>query len=118
PCSEVAEFKRVEPGGTSPLLVPLERRGQVLGVIECLARAGGAAFTAEDARSLEAAAKEFAVAIENAQLYFDVRRRAAERATLLRVARSLSQPLTLSATLEAILDGLRRLVAYDAGAIF
>jgi sigma-B regulation protein RsbU (phosphoserine phosphatase) len=118
PSSEDPEFRDEQPGWKSALVVPLERRGQVLGVIECLDRAGGGPFSAEDARALEAAAKEFAVAIENAQLYFDVRRRAAERATLLRVARSLSQPITLSATLEAILDGLRRLVAYDAGAIF
>jgi sigma-B regulation protein RsbU (phosphoserine phosphatase) len=118
PSSEDPEFGDEQPGWKSALVVPLERRGQVLGVIECLDRAGGGRFGAEDARSLEAAAREFAVAIENAQLYFDVRRRAAERATLLRVARSLSQPLTLSATLEAILDGLRRLVSYDAGAIF
>ncbi|HEV8479725.1 MAG TPA: SpoIIE family protein phosphatase [Candidatus Eisenbacteria bacterium] len=116
--SDSPEYKDEQPGWKSALVVPLERRGQILGVIECLDRAGGGTFSEVDARSLEAAAREFAVAIENAQLYFDVRRRAAERATLLRVARSLSQPLTLSATLEAILDGLRRLVTYDAGAIF
>ena len=118
PSADDPDFAAEAPGWTSALAVPLVRRGHVLGVIECVNRAGGGSFTAEDARALETAAGEFAVAIENAQLYFDVRRRAAERATLLRVARSLTQPITLQATLEAILDGLRRLVSYDAAAIF
>jgi sigma-B regulation protein RsbU (phosphoserine phosphatase) len=118
PSSEDPEFKDEKPGWQAALVVPLVRRDQVLGVIECLNQAGGGGFTSRDARALESLSAEFSVAIENAQLYFDTRRRAAERATLLRVARTLSLPFTLSQTLEAILDGLRRLVSYDAAAIF
>jgi serine phosphatase RsbU (regulator of sigma subunit) len=105
-------------GWQSALFVPLLRRDQVLGVIECRNKAGGGMFQVRDRRALEAVAGEFSVAIENAQLHFDARRRAAERATLLRVARSLTSSLTLADTLEAILDGLKRVVNYDAAAIF
>ena len=112
------QWRDEEPPWESALAVPLVRRGQVLGVIECRDKAGGGPFTPRDAKLLESVAGEFSAAIENAQLYFDIRRRAAERAVLLRVARALSQPLTLGDTLEAILDGLRRLVSYDAAAIY
>lgn len=118
PSRDDADFRDESPGWSSALAVPLVRRGQVLGVVECIDKAGGGPFTPRDARALESVAGEMTVAIENAQLYFDIRRRAAERATLLRVARALTQPLTLEDTLEAILDGLRRLVSYDAAAIF
>jgi serine phosphatase RsbU (regulator of sigma subunit) len=118
PSREHVAFQGEDPPWQSALVIPLIRRGQALGVIECRDKAGGGPFTAHDAKALESVAGEFSAAIENAQLYFDTRRRAAERATLLRVARALSQPLTLSDTLEAILDGLRRLVNYDAAGIF
>ena len=118
PSRDDPKWQGEQPPWQSALAVPMVRRGQVLGVMECRDKAGGGPFTPRDARLLESVAGEFSAAIENAQLYFDIRRRAAERAVLLRVARALSQPLTLSDTLEAILDGLRRLVSYDAAAIY
>lgn len=118
PSREDPAWRDEEPPWRSAMVVPLMRRGQPLGVIECRDKQGGGEFTARDERLVGSVSGEFSAAIENAQLYFDIRRRAAERAVLLRVARALSQPLTLADTLEAILDGLRRLVSYDAAAIF
>lgn len=106
------------PGWNAALVVPLTRRGKTLGVVECLDRADGQPFSAQDARSLEDISTEFAVAIENAQLHHDTRRRAAEREVLLDVAGALARPLSLEETLEAILDGLQRVVSYDAAAIY
>jgi serine phosphatase RsbU (regulator of sigma subunit) len=59
-----------------------------------------------------------AVAIENAQLYFDTRRKSLERAVLLEVGRALAEPLELSEVLDTIMEQLRRIVHYDAAAIY
>jgi phosphoserine phosphatase RsbU/P len=102
----------------SALLVPLLRRGACLGVIECLDKAGAERFGAEDQAALESVSEDLAVAIENAQLYFDTRRKSLERAVLLEVGRALALPLELAEVLEAIMDQLRRIVHYDAAAIY
>jgi len=104
--------------GEPSLLIPLARRDRPLGIIECRGHADREAFGPADAKALVDFSADFAVAIENAQLYYDTRRRAAERAVLLRITQSLSRPLNLSDTLEAILDGLKRVVQYDAAAIY
>ncbi len=102
----------------SALLVPLLRRGACLGVIECLDKAGAERFGAEDQAALESVSEDLAVAIENAQLYFDTRRKSLERAVLLEVGRALALPMELAEVLEAIMDQLRRIVHYDAAAIY
>jgi sigma-B regulation protein RsbU (phosphoserine phosphatase) len=117
PSGEDARFAGGEPF-TSALLVPLLRRGTCLGVIECRNKAGGGRFADHDASVLESVSEDMAVAIENAQLYFDTRRKALERAVLLEVGRAIALPLTLPQVLEAIMDQLRRIVHYDAAAIY
>jgi len=102
----------------SALLVPLLRRGACLGVIECLDKAGADGFGDDDRAALESVSEDLAVAIENAQLYYDTRRKSLERAVLLEVGRALALPLDLTQTLEAIMDQLRRIVHYDAAAIY
>jgi len=118
PSSADPRFSAFDPPFTSALLVPLLRRGASLGVIECLDKADGAAFTAADQSSLESVSEDMAVAIENAQLYFDTRRKSLERAVLLEVGRAIALPLTPPQVLEAIMDQLRRIVHYDAAAIY
>jgi two-component system cell cycle sensor histidine kinase/response regulator CckA len=56
----------------SVLCVPLKVKGRVVGVIEALNKAEGV-FTSRDRRLLEAMAPTAAIAIENAQLYQDLR---------------------------------------------
>jgi sigma-B regulation protein RsbU (phosphoserine phosphatase) len=118
PSSEEPLFRDDDPGWSAALVVPVTRRGKILGVVECLDRADGQPFSPQDARSLEDISTGFAVAIENAQLYHDTRRRAAEREVLLDVTGTLARPLNLEETLEAILDGLQQVVAFDAAAIY
>lgn len=105
-------------GGEPALFLPLVRRDKALGVIECRGHADDRPFSSEELRMLSGFSADFAVAIENAQLYHDTRRRAAERAVLLRVTQAMARPLSLPDTLEAILDALRRIVHYDAAAIY
>jgi sigma-B regulation protein RsbU (phosphoserine phosphatase) len=117
PSEDEPRFAGVEPF-RSALLVPLLRRGTCLGVIECRDKAGGERFTDADLAALESVSEDMAVAIENAQLYFDTRRKSLERAVLLEVGRAIALPLSLPQVLEAIMDQLRRIVHYDAAAIY
>ncbi len=117
PSSEEPRFADVEPF-KSALLVPLLRRGTCLGVIECRDKAGGGRFIDVDMGGLESVSEDMAVAIENAQLYFDTRRKSLERAVLLEIGRAIALPLSLPQVLEAIMDQLRRIVHYDAAAIY
>jgi sigma-B regulation protein RsbU (phosphoserine phosphatase) len=117
PSADDPRFAQGEPW-KSALLVPLLRRGTCLGVVECVNKAGGGRFTDTDVAALESVSEDLAVAIENAQLYFDTRRKSLERAVLLEVGRSIALPLSLPQVLEAIMDQLRRIVHYDAAAIY
>ncbi len=118
PSRDDARFVATDPPFASALLVPLLRRGTCLGVIECRDKAGGERFTDADLVALSSVSEDMAVAIENAQLYFDTRRKSLERAVLLEVGRAIALPLTLPQVLEAIMDQLRRIVHYDAAAIY
>ncbi|MGH7723903.1 MAG: SpoIIE family protein phosphatase [Candidatus Eiseniibacteriota bacterium] len=118
PSIDDPRFRDASPPFSSALLVPLVRRGACLGVIECRNKAGGERFSAADQSALESVSEDMAVAIENAQLYFDTRRKSLERAVLLEVGRAIALPLSLPQVLEAIMDQLRRIVHYDAAAIY
>src|SRR5512140_1249839 len=118
PSAEDPRFAAADPPYASALLVPLLRRGACLGVIECLDKADGGRFGEADQSTLESVSEDMAVAIENAQLYFDTRRKSLERAVLLEVGRAIALPLSLPQVLEAIMDQLRRIVHYDAAAIY
>jgi phosphoserine phosphatase RsbU/P len=118
PSKDDPRFGDVEAPFESALVVPLLRRGTCLGVIECRNKAMGERFTDADQSALESVSEDMAVAIENAQLYFDTRRKSLERAVLLEVGRAIALPLSLPQVLEAIMDQLRRIVHYDAAAIY
>jgi HD-GYP domain-containing protein (c-di-GMP phosphodiesterase class II) len=54
----------------SILTMPMRnKRGEIIGVFQCLNKEGGGAFTREDEELLEALSSQAAIAIENAQLY-------------------------------------------------
>jgi len=118
PSADDPRFAALTPPFASALVVPLLRRGASLGVIECLDKVDAPRFTAADRSALESVGEDLAVAIENAQLYFDTRRKSLERAVLLEVGRAIALPLSLPQVLEAIMDQLRRIVHYDAAAIY
>lgn len=102
----------------SALVVPLHRRGEAFGAIECLDKNGGGAFTDEDVEHLEHAAEPVAFALDNALLYQEAERRALEREVLLEATRTLSESLDLDEVLEAILRSLRQVVSYEAAAVY
>ena len=103
--------------GTSALVLPLFRRGDPFGAIECLGKRDGA-FTAADFDRLEVAAEGVAFALDYALLSQEIERRALEKEVLLEVTRRLAAPFELEEVVEAIFTGLRQVVDFDAAAIY
>jgi PAS domain S-box-containing protein len=91
----------------SALIVPLKLRGQVTGVIQVLSR-NLDAFSDEDLRLVETLAHQVAVALENAQLYQELRIRAQELEGRVRerTAQIQAQYARLEAILHSASDGI------------
>ncbi len=100
------------------LVLPLYRRGDVFGAIECLDKRGGGNFTDADFDNLDIAAENVAFALDNALLYEETERRALEKEVLLEVATKLSEPLDLQQVMDAIFQSLRQVVNFDAVAVY
>lgn len=99
------------------LVVPLLRRGEPFGAIECLDKRG-ADFTDADFDRLDVAAESVAFALDYALLFQEVERRALEKEVLLEVTRALSAPFDLDEVISAIFGSLRQVVDFDAAAIY
>lgn len=102
----------------SIMSIPLKRGHRLIGVLEAVNRRGSTAFTGEDLKIFLALGNHVAAAIENARLYRDAERKRLENALLYGVSMSLGKPLSLLDVLNEILTGLRKLIPYDAAAIF
>lgn len=105
------------PVGRSALVVPLLRRGEPFGAIECLDKRTGD-FTDADFDRLEVAAESVAFALDYALLYQETERRALEKEVLLDITRALAAPSDLDEVVETIFTSLRQVVDYDAAAIY
>ena len=121
---------RLAPGDASPtdvkgdpgpfrsaLVLPLFRRGETFGVIECRDKRSGA-FSDADFDRLEVAAEGVAFALDYALLAQESERRALETDVLLEVNQLLSTPFELEDVVEAIFTALRRVLDFDAGALY
>jgi sigma-B regulation protein RsbU (phosphoserine phosphatase) len=112
------KFKGAVPEFRSALVVPLFRRGEAFGAVECLDRRDGPAFTAADFDHLEVASEHVAFALDNALLFEETERRSLEKEVLLAVSQALSAPFDLEEVFEVIFKSLREVVAFDASSIY
>jgi sigma-B regulation protein RsbU (phosphoserine phosphatase) len=78
----------------------------------------GKEFTEEDLKIFSSLADQVAIALDNSYLYRKARKEGLEKEILLDMDRLISSSLDLDEVLGLILDSLRRLVRYDAAAIF
>ncbi|PKK84105.1 MAG: hypothetical protein CVT49_04735 [candidate division Zixibacteria bacterium HGW-Zixibacteria-1] len=101
----------------SVLAVPLIGRGQMIGVIEAVNKIGGE-FDNIDMDTLVGLANQFAVGIDNANLYREANRRAVEQQLLYEVSKKLSSTLNIDEVLQQILDSLKKVVGFTAGGVF
>ncbi len=112
------ELKGEVPPFQAALVLPLFRRGESFGAIECLNKRGGGPFSDADFDRLEVAAEHVAFALDNALLYQETERRALEKEVLLEVTKTISTPLEPDEVIAAIFKALHQVVNYDAAAIY
>jgi len=102
----------------SIICVPLLRREKLLGVVVAMNKLYGKEFTPDDLKVFSSLADQVAIALDNSYLYRKAKKETMEKEILLDVDRLISSSLNLDEVLELILDSLKRLVKYDAAAIF
>jgi signal transduction histidine kinase len=101
----------------SELAVPILAREVLLGVLD-VQSARRDDFSEDDLFILQALAQQIAIALENARLYEEARRHAAEVSTLLLTTAAISTPLELELRLEAIAHHARNLAAADGCVVY
>ena len=99
------------PGSKAELVVPLRRKGRVIGALNLLSDTPGQ-FTEEDEAMLRQFAAHVAVAIENAQLFEHEREYTSTLETLSEVAREFGAILQLDELLTRIATLTRRVIDY------
>jgi serine phosphatase RsbU (regulator of sigma subunit) len=98
--------------------IPLMRRGTVRGVLEVINRKNAEPFSDEDIALLIPLGEHVAVAVANARLRAEANRRRLEYSLLAEVSADVGKSLSRDEALERILKNLKKLVAFDAAAIF
>ncbi len=114
-CPHIEEHIDFSP--RSALTIPLIGRGQMIGVVEALNKHDGG-FDDDDLDTLVGLANQFAVAIDNANLYRAARREARERELLYNVSKTLSSTLDIDEVLKQIIHSIRQVVDCSAGGVF
>jgi phosphoserine phosphatase RsbU/P len=99
------------PGSMAELVVPLRRKGRVIGALNLLSETPGQ-FTETDEAVLRQFAAHVAVAIENARLFERERRHTSTLETLADIAREFAAILDLDELLTRIASLTRRVIDY------
>ncbi len=99
------------------IAVPLLYGEELLGVLDVLHGEEGRTFDESDLRLLLPLTNQAAVALSNARLFEETRSWAEEMALLLEINRALTSTLGFQETIQAIIQGVQRLVPYSEGEI-
>ena len=105
------QYVETVPGSQAELVVPLRRKGRVIGALNLLSDTPGQ-FTAEDEAMLRQFAAHVAVAIENARLFEHEREYTSTLETLAEVAREFGAILQVDEVLTRITTLTRRVIDY------
>lgn len=119
PRLDIPEWLReriVVEGHRSALAAPLISRGEMLGALT-LASSSERAFTEPELHLLAGFADAAALALQNARLYEDARRRRREAEVVAELAGRISASLDLGAVLQAVVEGARELCRSDLATI-
>jgi len=100
----------------SELAVPLRIAGETVGVLD-LQRRQVNGFDELEVYTMQTLAEQVAMALKNAQLYAETRRRADELAALNAVSARLGQSLELQEILDAAIEEVTRVLGVEASAI-
>jgi len=105
-------------GEMSAVWVPLVWRQEVRGLLVLTNYEREHAFSPTDVRFLETLAGALSVALQNANLFDQIRRRTRESAALAELGRDVSSTLDLQTVLDRIAGHARDLLSADTSAIF
>jgi phosphoserine phosphatase RsbU/P len=105
------QYIETVPGSQSELVVPLRRKGRVIGALNLLSETQGQ-FTEADEAMLRQFAAHVSVAIENARLFERERQYASTLETLAEVGREFGAILQLDELLTRITNLTRRVIDY------
>jgi PAS domain S-box-containing protein len=103
-------------GDASVLAAPLRNKGKIIGALSIADRAGRR-FSKAEADILQAFADQAVLAIENARLYEEARRRQREAEVVAEVTQRMNASLDLQTTLGRLVDGARELCEGHIGRI-
>jgi GAF domain-containing protein len=103
--------------GQSALAVPIEVRGQVIGVMDSYKQGDEEAWTSDEIALMESLARQLGVALESARLYQDAQRTLGEMRALNAIATTVSRSLRLDDVLEETLAETLALTGYEVGLI-
>jgi len=108
---EDPRYVEAVPGSLAELVVPLRRKGRVIGALNLLSSATGQ-FTETDEALLRQFGAHVAVAIENARLFEDARKYTSTLETLAEIGREFGAILQLDELLTRIANLTKRLIDY------
>jgi GAF domain-containing protein/DNA-binding response OmpR family regulator len=98
--------------------VPIFAADRAVGVISIQSTSQEGRFGESDERLLSTIAANVGVALQNARLYDETRRRANEMAALAEVGREMSATLEVTTVLEMIADRARTMLGADTSAVY
>lgn len=102
---------------SSLLCVPLRSRDRTIGAMVVLNKRSAGGFDGHDQALFSAFADQVGVAVRNAELYRELKKKALERKILLEAERQVMMSLDTKEIMRALLELTRRIVHYDAAAI-
>lgn len=102
----------------SILAIPLIRRGRLIGVLDATNEQAGRPFDDNDLSLAITLGEHIAIAVANARLYRRANRLGLEYSMLARVGADMGKSLSLEGVLQRIIKNLKKLIQFDAVAIF
>jgi PAS domain S-box-containing protein len=114
--AEEIRARMQQAGDASVLAAPLRSKGEIIGALSIADRAGRC-FGKPEADILQAFADQAALAIENARLYEEARRRQREAEVVAEVTQRMNASLDLQTTLGPLVHGARELCEGHIGRI-
>jgi GAF domain-containing protein len=106
----------LSPGEQATAAIPIQVRGQVIGVIDG-GKPGGEAWTDQEIELLQTLTEQLGVALEGSRLYRETQRRAAREQVIAETTSRMREPLDLENVLQTAVGEMRRVLDLDSLAV-
>ncbi len=113
PAEEKARFLALN----TPLFIPFQTKGRLIGWLALGAKRSGDLYSRDDLTFLSTLADQTTIALENAQLYERTEERAKELGTLIEVGQTIASTLDLQTVLGSIMNKVADLLDVEAASL-